>query len=149
MRSRIGPGSASRGNWLNRAILAMLDGSWVREKRSLLLHVACTPCWPTRSNGLTENLALASTITPARNAAVAALVVGGPLGSRARAARPQAGVDGVHLQRVLGVAPDLGFGVPAAARDALRRQEQVGIEHDPFLAELVPKSAPVAGEPGA
>jgi len=63
----------------------MLDGSWVSEGRSLLLHIIDTPWWPTRPNGLMATLALASTRAPSRNASLISLFVGVPLGSSANA----------------------------------------------------------------
>ena len=62
-------------------------------------------------------------------------------------ARPEAQLAGVDIERVVGVAVELPAGVLAATHDALRTQEDVGVEHHALLAELVAQPPPAAGEP--
>ena len=63
------------------------------------------------------------------------------------AARPEAQLARVEIERVIDIAPEIGAGAAAAGRDVLRGQEQIQVQYDTLLPEIIAHPAPITGEP--
>ncbi len=63
-----------------------------------------------------------------------------------KAARPQAQLLRVDIERVIHIAPEIGASAAAAAHNSLGGREQINVQYDTLLCEIVPQPAPVAGE---